>query len=138
MAFQTGTTAGQIVFTIQIGGYTSQAAVTVAPAAIVLDKVLATRESGRVVVQVVGYDNLRTADQLSFTFYDSTARYLGTGALRVSAGADFRKYFQASAAGGAFNLVATFPVTGDVSSIASVDVEVANSAGTTRANRTPF
>ncbi len=138
VTFQTGTTAGQIVFTIQMGGYSSQATVTVAPSIVVLDMVLATRESGRVVVQMVGYDNVRTADQLSFTFYDGAGRFLGPGAIRVNAGNDFTKYFQTTAAGGAFNLVATFPVTGNVSTIDSVDVMVTNSVGSTATNHVSF
>lgn len=138
ITFQTGTTAGQILFTIQIGGYSAQATLTIAPAAVNLDQVRATRESGRVVVQLTGFDNTRTADQLSFTFYDATNRFLGSGALRVSAGTDFQKYFQSSTAGGSFNLVATFPVTGNVSTIAAVEVSVTNSTGTTQAPRATF
>lgn len=138
VTFQTGTTAGQIVFTIRMAGFTSQATITVAPSIVMLDRVLATRESGRVVVQLVGYDNVRTADQLSFVFYDNGGRFLGNGAIRVSAGNEFHRYFQTAPAGGAFNLVATFPVSGDVKIISSVDVVVTNSAGDTGTNHVSF
>lgn len=138
ITFQTGTTAGQIIFSLKLAGYTSQAALTIAPSIVVLDKVYATRESGRVVIQLFGYDNVRTADQLSFTFYDSGGRFLGNGAIRVSAGEDFRKFFQASAAGGAFNLLAAFPVSGDVKIIDSVDVVITNSSGSTATNHASF
>jgi hypothetical protein len=138
MTFQTGTTAGQIVFTVTLGGFTSQATVTVAPAVIGVDRVVATRESARVVVQVFGYDNTRTAGQLAFTFYDSTGRFLGAGTLRVDASADFQHFYQAPPLGGAFSLLAAFPVSGNVSTIASVDVALTNTVGTTAAPRAQF
>ena len=75
---------------------------------------------------------------LAFTFFDSAGRTIQPGVLRVDASADFKRYFQSGAAGGMFALRATFPVSGDATQVAAVEVEITNSAGITRTQRLPF
>ncbi|MGI8742470.1 MAG: hypothetical protein ACR2NN_07840 [Bryobacteraceae bacterium] len=58
--------------------------------------------------------------------------------IRVDETSDFRRYFGAGKAGGAFQLRATFPVTGDATQIAGVDVEMTNSAGIAKTQRISF
>jgi hypothetical protein len=49
---------------------------------------------------------------------------------------NFATYFQTnSQVGGSFVLTATFPVTGDITQIASVTTDFTNSAGTTSARQ---
>jgi hypothetical protein len=89
-------------------------------------------------VDVTGFDNTRSIGALAFTFYDSSGNVLPSGSIQTNAAGDFAKYFSGSDLGGAFILRAVFPVTGDTSRIASCDVTLANSAGTTKAPRISF
>ena len=96
------------------------------------------RASSSVQVDVSGFDNTRTMGALSFTFYDSSGNVLPSGSIQTNAAGDFSKYFAGSDLGGAFVLHAVFTVTGDTSRIASCDVTLTNSAGTTKAPRISF
>ena len=49
-----------------------------------------------------------------------------------------RYFFVSNTTGGAFGLLATFPVTGDTSQIGAVDVQITNSAGVTTAQKIPI
>jgi hypothetical protein len=138
LMFQTGTTAGSIVFTITLGGATQQATVTIAPGTVSVDSANAARRVSDIDVSVSGFDNTRTAGALAFTFFDKSGRVIGPGAIRVDSSADFQKYFSTSQVGGAFLFRATFPVTGDASQIGAVEVELANSAGVTVTNHIPI
>ncbi|HLI86214.1 MAG TPA: choice-of-anchor D domain-containing protein [Bryobacteraceae bacterium] len=126
--FQTGTTAGSIQFTAQIGSQSDQQAVTIAPATVSFTGIEANRYSGSVVVQITGYDNTRSAGPLSFAFYDAAGNTIAPGAISVNATAAFAQYFSTSQGGG-FSLSATFPVTGDASEITYVQAAFSNSAG---------
>jgi hypothetical protein len=135
LMFQTGTTAGSIVFTITLAGASQQTTVTIAPAAVSVDTANAARRVSDIDVSVAGFDNTRTAGTLAFTFFDTAGRVIGPGAIRVDSTADFQKYFAGSQVGGAFLFRATFPVTGDATQIGGVEVELANSAGVTVTKR---
>lgn len=138
LLFQTGTTAGSIVFTTTLGGVTQQTTVAIAPAAVSIDSAGAARRVNDIDVSVSGFDNTRTAGALAFTFFDKSGRVIGPGAIRVDSTADFQKYFSTSQVGGAFLFRATFPVTGDASQIGAVEVEVANSAGVAVTRQIPI
>ncbi len=138
LMFQTGTTAGSIVFTVTLGSVTQQATVAIAPASVSVDSTNAARRVSDIDVSVSGFDNTRTAGALAFTFFDKSGRVIGPGAIRVDSTADFQKYFSSSQVGGAFLFRATFPVTGDASQIGAVEVELANSAGVTVTNQIPI
>ncbi len=131
IAFQTGTTAGTIAFTLtfpDVAPYTQS--FTIAPSQIFITSAQAVTESPNLVVTLDGYDNTYSAGQLSFLFYDTSGKQVTPSALQVDATADFHQYFFTNnQAGGAFALQATFPVTGDATKVGSVTVTLTNSAG---------
>ncbi len=136
VAFQTGSTTGTIVFTAQLGDFIEQASLTIAPAPIGIQSVRPARTAFNVTVDIAGYDNTRSAGQAAFTFYDTSGTAMAT--IRADASAEFRRYFVASVVGGAFLLHAVFPVNGNTTEIAGVEVEMVNSTGTSRAPRASF
>ena len=136
--FQTGTTAGKLTFTAQLGGTSDQLTVTIPNSPAGVSEARGARSAASVEVDVTGFDNTRTLGALSFTFFNAAGGVLGTGTIQANAAADFAQYFAGSETGGAFLLRAVFPVTGDVSQIASCDVAMTNSAGSTKAPRVTF
>jgi hypothetical protein len=136
MAFQTGTTAGTITFTLTLGnGAPQQAALVIPPAPVLLDIFTAVRQLGALDVAFAGFDNTYSASQLAFTFYDLTGKALPQGAINVDAASTFQQYFSASQAGGSFQMLATFPVTGNTAEIGFVAAQIVNSLGTTTAQQ---
>jgi hypothetical protein len=138
LGFQTGTTAGALVFTVELGGATSQQTVAIAGASPGLTTAKGLREAGGIRVQLTGFDNTRSAGALVYTFYDTAGNTVAPGAMRADATAGFAAYFAQPTAGGAFLLDALFPVTGDASKVAAFEVQVTNSAGTAKTARTSF
>jgi len=130
--FQTGTTAGTIRFTAVLDNYTVQDSLVIAPAPVAIDTGSLSRASGSVDLRVSGFDNARSAGMLAFRFYDRNNQLLGVA--NADATSPFKAHFDNSTLGGLFSLHAVFPVTGNVSLIDSVDVEITNSAGTGRKN----
>ncbi len=137
-AFQTGTTAGTITFTLKLPNDTDQTTLVIPPAMVSLDSATGTRRVSDLDVSLIGFDNTHTASQIRFTFYDLKGNVLQPGAILTDEGAVFSKYFAAGAAGGMFQLRATFPVSGDATQVAGVDVEITNSIGVTKTQRIPF
>jgi hypothetical protein len=133
--FQTGTTAGTLAFTAQLGSATDQLSVPIPSAPVGVATTQAARAASSVEVTVTGFDNTRTLGALAFNFYDSGGTALTPAAIRMDAGTDFAKYFSSSDLGGVFVLHAVFPVTGDTSRIASYDVSLTNSAGSAKTPR---
>jgi hypothetical protein len=121
LTFQTGTTAGTIVFTLKLPNDTQQATFVIPPARVYFDLTTATRRVSDLDVSLIGFDNTHSASQLTFTFYDSSGRVLQPGVIRVDATADFKRYFDSNVAGGSFALRATFPVTGGAMSLPVTD-----------------
>jgi hypothetical protein len=138
VAFQTGTTAGTLVFTAQLGGATDQLSVAIPNAPAGVSGTQGQRAPSSVQVDVTGFDNTRTLGALTFTFYDSGGNVLPSGTIQSNATTDFSRFFAESDLGGAFVLRAVFPVTGDTSRIAACDVTLTNSAGATKAPRISF
>jgi hypothetical protein len=136
--FQTGTTAGALVFTVQLGGVTAQQTITILPATVGIASVQGVRSAAGIEVQVTGFDNTRTAGPLTFTFFDATGNAVAPGAVRTDATARFASYFQNSGLGGVFLLTAVFPVTGNPAQIGTFQVQIANSVGTAQTARTAF
>jgi hypothetical protein len=136
--FQTGTTAGEIVFTAQLGRQKQQASLIINPAAIAIESTRTARTPTGVEVQIIGFDNTRSASQLAFTFYSTSGQVVGAGPIRVDAAEPFSHYFLSSQVGGVFSLRAVFPVAGSPAEIGSVEVEMTNSAGSTRSQRLTF
>jgi hypothetical protein len=81
-------------------------------------------------VTVSGYDNTYSAGELSFTFYDTSGKMIGSP-ISYNASSSFQQlFFTGNTDGGLFSLQASFPVTnGNPALVGSVTVGVANSAG---------
>jgi hypothetical protein len=136
--FQTGTTAGTLKFTVTFANtapYTQTFAIT--PASIQLTSAQALRQSPNLLVTVHGYDNTYSAGQLSFTFYDTSGKVIGSP-IQFNAASSFQQlFFTNNTAGGVFSLQASFPVTGgDITQVGSVAVGVAGSLGQATTNAT--
>jgi hypothetical protein len=140
IAFQTGSTAGTIVFTLTIPNTPpQQVSLIIPPAPIILDTAGAVRRVGDLDVSITGLDNTYSASQLAFTFYDSTGATIAPGVISVNATTAFHQYFfTADQAGGQFALLATFPVAGDVTLIAAFNVQISNSVGATKSQTISF
>jgi hypothetical protein len=138
LPFQTGTSAGVLTFTAQIGSASDQRSVTIAAAAPGITAVQGVRSSSSLEVLITGYDNTRSLGALSFTFYDANGNAIGPGAIGADASGDFAKYFAGSDLGGVFLLRAVFPVGGDATQVASCEATLANSAGSAKTQRTSF
>jgi hypothetical protein len=139
LAFQTGTTAGTIQFTLTLGSETpQQASLAIPPAAVGIETATAVRQVGDLNVSITAFDNTYSASHLTFTFYGLNGAAMQGGMINVDATTAFRQYFSATQAGGAFALLAAFPVSGDTTQIATVDVQVTNTAGTTTVLRVPL
>jgi hypothetical protein len=136
--FQTGATAGTLVFTVQLGGVTDQQTITILPAPVGITSVQGVRSATAVEVRVTGFDNTRTAGLLTFTFFDAASNAVAPGAIRADATASFASYFRDSGLGGVFLLRAVFPVTGDPAQVGAFQVQIVNSAGTGQTARTVF
>ena len=136
--FQTGTTAGTIIFTTQLGSSSDQLSVAIPASPAGIATAQGTRSASSVDVAVSGFDNTRTLGALSFTFYDAAGNALAPGTIRADATAQFSIYFSTSQVGGGFLFHAVFPVTGDTARIAACDVTLSNSAGSSKAPRIAF
>ena len=136
--FQTGTTAGVLTFTVQLGPSTEQQTVTIPGAAALVTAVQGTRTLASLEIRVTGFDNTRSLSQLSFTFYGASGSVIAPGTIRLDAAADFARYYATSDVGGAFLLRAVFPVTGDTSAAAAFEVGLTNASGPTMTPRTVF
>jgi hypothetical protein len=135
---QTGTTIGRIGITVKLCGQEAWVGLEPRPAPVVIDSLKASRVNGNLEVTITGFDNTRSASQLVFSFFDSDGRLVAPGRISLEAGAEFQRFYESSKQGGTFMLRAGFPVAGDASGIAAVEVEITNSAGVTRSERTPL
>jgi hypothetical protein len=136
---QTGSTAGWISLTANIGSYHETMKYHLAPAPVVFSDTRASKASSVLEVTVRGVDNLRTATAIGFTFYLQNGGVIGSGAMTADITQAFKSYYTANPqAAGAFLLRAQFPVSGDVSQLGSVGITMTNSAGTREVSRVPF
>jgi hypothetical protein len=132
IAFQTGTTAGKLTFTLSVAGIeVGEQSFNILPENVHIASATAQLSSPNIVVTINGYDNTYSVGQLSFTFYDTKGNSIPPGAISVDASYEFHQYFFTNdKAGGAFGLQATFPVrNGDAGQVGSVSVTLNNSAG---------
>ena len=136
--FQTGSTAGALTFTVQLGGVTAQQTIAILPTTVGITQAQGVRSAAGVQVQVTGFDNTHTTGPLTFTFFDTSGNAVAPGAVHSDATASFATYFQNSGLGGVFLLTAVFPVTGNPLQIGAFQVQFANSAGTAQTARTTF
>jgi len=138
IALQTGTTAGSIVLTVQLGATGSQVSVPIAPALISIDTAGGVVSTSELTISLTGFDNTHSASQLAFTFYDTNNNKVSPGTINVDASSMFRTQFSQGAYGGLFSLNASFPVTGNITLIKTAQVGLTNSAGVTQTQRIVF
>ncbi len=136
VTLQTGSTAGTIVVSVELGGVTDRKLIVIPPEPVTITASQATRTASSLEVRVSGLDNTRTAGAIVYTFFDAAGLPLATIATDNSA--DFKTFFAASDAGGAFALRAVFPVTGDASKITAFEAELKNAAGSASTGRVKF
>jgi hypothetical protein len=134
LELQTGTTAGTLVFRVELGAYTEQLSLEIPPAPVVIDAARGVRGASSVAVEIAGFDNARSTSELSFIFYDRSGAVLSRGPIRVNLAEQFRSHYANAGGGGLFSVRAVFPVSGNVSLIDAVDVELVNSLGQARKN----
>ena len=137
IAFQTGTTAGTITFSVAFPNTTTYTqSFTVPSATPLFTSVQAVRENPNLLVTLNGYDNSYSAGTISFTFYDTSGNVIGSPILYNATSAFQQLYFTGNTYGGLFSLQANFPVSGDVTKVASVTVGLANTLGQTTGSAT--
>ena len=130
VGFQTGTTAGTIVFTVTLGDFTGTYSLTIPAAPASIDNSTAQYTSGGLDLEIAGFDNTRTASTLTLTFFDAEGATLNGGPVTVDGTADFQQFYATSDDGGMFALHAFFPVTaGNPAAVAAVEFQMTNSAG---------
>jgi hypothetical protein len=76
------------------------------------------------------FDNTYSAAKIVFNFYGANGASMTSGGITYDGTQGFHNYFFTNnQAGGAFNLQAQFPVTGDITTVTAADVTVQNSSG---------
>lgn len=134
VTLNTGTTAGSVTLKAALGLQTGSQTLALAPAAPTITSAVRKTTTDGMVLVFQGFDNTHSISGLTFTFYTSAGAVVSPGAIAVDASQDFSKYYQANTqVGGNFQVTATFPVSGDISAIASASVVFKNSEGTTTA-----
>jgi hypothetical protein len=131
--FQTGTSSGRIGFTISgISTDGDPTTVLTIPASLLsLDTTTATRRTGNLDIQAIGFDNTYSVGAMVFTFLDTSGQAVPPGAILADFTQAFRAFFSKTQTGSAFQVRVSFPVTGDTSGIAAVEMKLSNGAGTT-------
>jgi hypothetical protein len=138
ISFQTGTTAGTLVFTLTLPNGLQQTSLVVAPASVNINTATCVRMVNQLDVSITGFDNTYSASQLAFTFVDKSGATLQPGVIRVDVTSDFRLYFNSTKTGGAFDLLAAFPISGNTALVVGVDIQITNSAGIVKIQRINF
>jgi hypothetical protein len=136
--FQTGTTAGDLIFTVKLGNFVGRQKLTLPPAVVGVDSSKAQRTSAGLDLVLNAFDNTRSASEMTFTFFDQNGTTLPPGPIAVDGSGAFVQFFGSSDLGGVFKMHAFFPVTGNPNQVGSVEVDITNSAGTARTARLQF
>lgn len=136
--FQTGTTAGQIVFTISgvaqgIDGDPT-AALRIAPSTVTIDGATFTARPGNLDVSIVGFDNTYSMGAMSFTFYDTSGKAIPPGTIQADFTQSFQQFFAGSTDGSMFQILVSFPISGSMLTLGSAGASLLNSAGTATIN----
>jgi Cep192 domain 4 len=149
LGFQTGTTAGTLTFTVQLGTARAQASVTIPPAVVATNPLVAQRNVGcvpadlycnavNIQLQIDGWDNTRSVSQAVFRFFNQSGQEISPGDITWNGGAPFQSYFANSTLGGEFELRALFPINGDGTQVTAAEVTITNSAGNSQTARVQF
>jgi len=127
--------------TLELGTHVETRTIELQPVAPVIEAPTALRKTQDLEIAMLGFDNTRSLSQALFTFYDIAGRPISPGTIRADVRRDFEEFFRSASglAGGTFSLRAAFPVQGGAASqVASVEVELVNSAGGSRTQRIIF
>jgi hypothetical protein len=139
--FQTGTTAGQIRFSMSSAQLTFESepagTLTIPPLAVALDLSSGRRGTGELQVNLAGFDNTYTTGVMTFTFFDAAGGLI-TAPIQANFTQAFKTFYASTPEGSAFQVIVKFPVTGDIGRITAVEVELTNAAGVTRTARLNF
>jgi hypothetical protein len=137
VTLQTGTTAGVITLSAEIGlsVQVTQYRLQSLPVSLTASK--ASVASGNAEVLLTGFDNTRSITRASFTFYLKSGQAASPGRLDADVTENFRAFFKDNATG-AFRLRAGFPVSGTVTELDGVEVEIINSQGARQTGRLRF
>ena len=125
--------AGRIHFTVSgvaqglSGDPTTE--LRIPPATVSIDSATLTARPGDLDIMVSGFDNTYSAGSMSFTFYDGSGNAINPGTIQANFAQQFATYFIQSQSGSAFLMRVTFPLSGAIAGIPSVDVTLQNSAG---------
>lgn len=138
--FQTGTTAGNISFSLS--GIpvvnTPTLSVTVPAAPVTIEMAAASDQTtGELNIEVVGFDNTYSTGQMSFSFADASGNPIGA-TIQANFDSQFNSYFAQQNAGSAFLINVSFPVQGNAAEVATVSVTMTNSAGQTQTGTLTF
>lgn len=137
MTLQTGTTAGVVRLRIVIGANAAEETIRITAMPVVLTKAKASVASANAQVLLTGYDTVRSASRISFTFYLKSGQAAAPGRIDADVRGAFADYYK-TVSGSAFTLRAHFPVSGTHTELDSVEVEVVNSAGSVSTGRLRF
>jgi hypothetical protein len=133
--YQTGTTAGTIRLTVELGNHVKEASVVVPPVPVQVDTATTEKTATGLDLTIAGFDNTQSARQVTFLFFDRQGRQLTAAPMKVDVAGLFGGYYSLHSVGGVFSLMARFPVAGDVTRLSHVEVEFANNAGTSAKRR---
>jgi hypothetical protein len=140
--FQTGTTSGKVSFTVSINVALAGDPTTtmvIPPAIISAQTVSAIARTGALDVQVFGgFDNTYSAGKMSFTFYNVQGNVIQPQPVTADFSSAFHSYFTSEGGGSAFQMLVSFPVTGQANQIGAVDFAMTNSAGSTATQHLNF
>jgi hypothetical protein len=142
VVFQTGTTAGTITFTVTGTPLAADATttITIPPAPISIDLATASNQVlGQLNVEVSGFDNTYSAGAMSFTFFDTAGKQMGS-VIDANFTSCFAGYFGIGAAttgcspsgqnsGSTFLMQVSFPIQGNQTLVGTVQATLTNSAG---------
>ena len=134
---QTGTTAGLIQLRAAIGSKAAQASFRIAPMRVTLTAAKAAIAPANAEVVLTGYDTVRSASKIAFTFWLKSGQAASPGRIEADVQSLFADYYR-TISGSAFSLRAHFPVSGTHTELESVEIEIVNSAGTTSTGRLRF
>lgn len=137
LVLQSGTTAGLVQLRVSLGNRTAQASFRISPLPVTLTDAKASAASANAEVVLTGYDTVRSASRIAFTFYLKSGQTASPGRIEVDISSQFADYYRTTS-GSAFRLRAHFPVSGTHTELDSVEVEVFNSTGRTSTGRLRF
>ena len=139
-AFQTGTTAGKITFTLSQAQITADPTTTIVipPAAISIESSTASHQRiGQLDVAIVAYDNTYSSGPMSFTFFDTQGKVIGSP-VAADFTSQFKAFFSGQQNGSAFLMRVSFPVQGDQTQVGKVQATLTNAAGQAQTGSLPF